>query len=160
MAFEFLESNIFKMKSDVWSYGVVIWEIFSLGEQPYGDKEFDEVYEDLQDGYQLECPDRIKKITNWPASEFYNTIAKKCFVLEEKDRSSFKELVAFIQSVLNEEELKSYEKVSKQRSFKYNLILDEESRGRIRTMSTATRKIKVGVGEPCIQVADRRPSCL
>jgi serine/threonine protein kinase len=160
MAFEFLESNIFKMKSDVWSYAVVIWEIFSLGELPYGEKEFDEVFEDLQAGYQLECPDGINKIINWPASQFYNTIAKKCFVLEEKDRISFKELVTFIQTMLNEAELNSYEKVSNQRLFKHNLILDEESRLRIRTTSNATKKIKVGVGQPCIELADRRPSCL
>lgn len=160
MAFEFLESNIFKMKSDVWSYGVVIWEIFSLGEHPYGDKDFDEVFEDLQIGYRLQCPDRIQNIKNWPAALFYNSIAEKCFVLEENDRSSFEDIISFIQPMLNEAELKSYEQVSNQRSFRYNLILDEQSRGRIRTKSTSTRKITLGVGQPCIEVNDRRPSCL
>lgn len=34
----------FSNKSDVWSFGVTIWEMYSYGEQPYGDKKGSEVY--------------------------------------------------------------------------------------------------------------------
>ena len=35
MAVDFLETSIFTMSSDVWSFGVVFWEMLSIGRTPY-----------------------------------------------------------------------------------------------------------------------------
>ena len=157
MAYEFLEDNIFKMKSDVWSYGVVIWELLALGEIPYEDQTFEEVFEQLQDGYRLSCPELVKSIKTWGAEDFYKSIAKRCFVKDEVHRSSFEEVVKFIESQLREDELRSYEDVSNQDTCKSDLLLDVDARVRLATMSSTPRKGSLAVSKKCFLSVDRRP---
>lgn len=47
----------FSSYSDVWSFGVVLWEFFSLGQEPYTDIDSQSLYQKLESGYRLDKPD-------------------------------------------------------------------------------------------------------
>uniref|UniRef100_A0A7N8X244 Tyrosine-protein kinase n=1 Tax=Mastacembelus armatus TaxID=205130 RepID=A0A7N8X244_9TELE len=54
---EALKKEKFSTKSDVWSYGVLLWEIFSYGRQPYPKMSLNEVKERVEGGYRMEAPE-------------------------------------------------------------------------------------------------------
>ena len=63
MSPESLKDGVFNSRSDVWSYGIVLWEIATLSEQPYQGKQHDQVTRYVIDGGYMErpkdCPDRL-----------------------------------------------------------------------------------------------------
>lgn len=46
----------FTLQSDVWSFGVVLWEIFTFGMQPYFTLTNEEVVQHIRSGNVLNCP--------------------------------------------------------------------------------------------------------
>ncbi|XP_063807791.1 receptor-type tyrosine-protein kinase FLT3 isoform X2 [Pseudophryne corroboree] len=57
MAPESIFEGIYTIKSDVWSYGVLLWEIFSLGVNPYpGMLVNAKFYKLLQSGFKMDQP--------------------------------------------------------------------------------------------------------
>ena len=64
MAPEFLHTNCFTLASDVWSFGIVLWELFSLGKEPYAGQTVEDVIEKFKKGYSLPCPDEINLVRN------------------------------------------------------------------------------------------------
>jgi serine/threonine protein kinase len=63
MATESLIDRTFTSKSDVWSYGVVLWEMATLAAQPYPGFSNEEVLHYVKDGGILDkpegCPARL-----------------------------------------------------------------------------------------------------
>ena len=53
MSLETYEKKVYTQASDVWSYGVVLWEIFSFGETPYCALDTEEILAFLQKVTQL-----------------------------------------------------------------------------------------------------------
>ena len=112
MALEYLNDGIFTLKSDVWSFGVLLWEIFAFGKTPYGHQGYDEVLENLQSGYKLPCPKDIKSVDTWAAVNLYETMSELCFVPEPKMRANFSDLVTMLEKELGGEEVSTHEEMS------------------------------------------------
>lgn len=75
----------FTSASDVWSYGVTLWEMFSYGQQPYGEMRGQDAIDLVEKGERLERPD------NCPI-EVYQTM-ERCWHYHERDRPTFDQLV-------------------------------------------------------------------
>ncbi|XP_072373434.1 muscle, skeletal receptor tyrosine protein kinase-like isoform X2 [Scyliorhinus torazame] len=73
--------NRYTTESDVWAYGVILWEIFSSGMQPYYGMAHEEVIYYVRDGNILSCPE------NCPP-ELYN-LMRLCWSSMPTDRPSF-----------------------------------------------------------------------
>lgn len=57
MAPESIQYSIFSTYSDIWSFGIVLWELFSLGETPYpGIDECLDLCSKLLNGYRMTKP--------------------------------------------------------------------------------------------------------
>jgi serine/threonine protein kinase len=57
MSIEALAQTMFSFKSDVWAFGVTLWEIFSLGDIPYpGSNWGTDFVQQLQEGLRMTSP--------------------------------------------------------------------------------------------------------
>ncbi|EFX73007.1 hypothetical protein DAPPUDRAFT_253800 [Daphnia pulex] len=85
MAIESLTDRIFSTESDVWSYGVLLWEIFTLGKIPYPGMDVGhEIVREIQKGYRMEKPEF--------APNLFGEIMANCWKKNPKERPTFRQL--------------------------------------------------------------------
>ena len=111
MAFEYLTSDIFTLTSDVWSFGVLFWELLSFGRSPYGHQSYSEVLQLLENGYCLECPQEVKRVRSWSPQYLYKNISNACFERDCLKRAPFSKIVEIIQEEILSDELILYQKM-------------------------------------------------
>ncbi|XP_034399229.1 macrophage colony-stimulating factor 1 receptor [Cyclopterus lumpus] len=96
MAPESIFDCVYTVQSDVWSYGILLWEIFSLGKSPYPSVAVDSrFYKMVKHGYQMCQP-------NFAPAEIY-TIMKMCWNLEPTERPTFSKISQMIERLLGEQ---------------------------------------------------------
>ncbi|XP_076311282.1 tyrosine-protein kinase RYK-like isoform X2 [Tachypleus tridentatus] len=93
LALESLLKKEFSTASDVWSFGVTLWELMTLGHQPYVEIDPFEMGASLRDGYRLSQP------INCP-DELYTLMAFSWAAAPEK-RPSFIQLLVCFQDFYN-----------------------------------------------------------
>ncbi|KAK9888940.1 hypothetical protein WA026_001159 [Henosepilachna vigintioctopunctata] len=101
MAIEAIRDRVFSTQSDVWAFGIVLWELFSLARMPYPGMQADErLYARLVEGYRMESPE-------YATQEIYKVMLD-CWSLNPLDRPSFTELHQKIGCMLEEGIKKHY----------------------------------------------------
>ena len=113
MALEYLTYDILTLKSDVWSFGIVLWEIFSFGKVPYGQHGYDEVLEKLESGYRLPCPIEIENVWSNTPKKLYEELSKICLAEDPSDRPTFFEISTIIGMEMTQDELIEYDENTK-----------------------------------------------
>lgn len=98
---EVLNYTRFSSKSDVWAYGVLMWEVFTCGKMPYGRLKNTEVVERVQRGIILEKPKACLKevyevITQNNTVKIFlikpKQMMRKCWCHTPEERPSFRVL--------------------------------------------------------------------
>ncbi|KAK7133193.1 hypothetical protein R3I94_015161 [Phoxinus phoxinus] len=105
MAPESIFDNLYTTVSDVWSYGILLWEIFSLGGTPYPGMVVDSsFYNKIKSGYRMAKPEHA-------SSEVYE-LMMKCWNSEPEKRPSFHGLSDTVASLLPSGYKRCYERVN------------------------------------------------
>ncbi|KAF7200994.1 fibroblast growth factor receptor 3 isoform X1 [Nothobranchius furzeri] len=93
MAPEALFDRVYTHQSDVWSYGVLLWEIFTLGGSPYPGIPVEELFKLLKEGHRMDKPANC-------THELY-MIMKECWHAVPSQRPTFRQLVEDLDRILS-----------------------------------------------------------
>ncbi|RXM29712.1 Ephrin type-A receptor 7 [Acipenser ruthenus] len=89
---EAIQYRKFTSASDVWSYGIVMWEVMSYGERPYWDMSNQDVIKAIEEGYRLpapmDCPPGLHQLM------------LDCWQKERGERPKFDQIVGILDKMI------------------------------------------------------------
>uniref|UniRef100_A0AAY4DFR1 receptor protein-tyrosine kinase n=1 Tax=Denticeps clupeoides TaxID=299321 RepID=A0AAY4DFR1_9TELE len=149
MAPEALFDRIYTHQSDVWSFGVLLWEIFTLGGSPYPGVPVEELFKLLKEGHRMDKPSTC-------THELY-MMMRDCWHAVPSQRPTFKQLVEDLDRTLS--------MTSNQEYLDLSMSLDQYSPSypdtRSSTCSSGEDSVfshDAGVDEPCLPKFPPHPS--
>uniref|UniRef100_A0A8B9MJ78 receptor protein-tyrosine kinase n=1 Tax=Accipiter nisus TaxID=211598 RepID=A0A8B9MJ78_9AVES len=89
---EAIQYRKFTSASDVWSYGIVMWEVMSYGERPYWDMSNQDVIKAIEEGYRLPAP------MDCPAG--LHQLMLDCWQKERGERPKFEQIVGILDKMI------------------------------------------------------------
>ena len=90
---EGLAFNRFTTRSDVWAYGILLWEIATYGMSPYPGVDLSDVYHLLETGYRMEMPHQC-------AGDLFGLMTE-CWEWDPSRRPTFKEIKGRVTEILD-----------------------------------------------------------
>ncbi len=133
---EGLAYNKFSSKSDVWAFGVLLWEIATYGKTPYPGVELANVYHLLDSGYRMECPDTC------PPNVY--ELMRRCWQWEPSVRPSFDQIYKDLEDMFHDA---STSTVSS------NIVVNENSKSvQIRQNNSTNSISSLITNQPTIQL--------
>ncbi|XP_069868994.1 ephrin type-A receptor 5 isoform X12 [Dipodomys merriami] len=126
----------FTSASDVWSYGIVMWEVVSYGERPYWEMTNQDVIKAVEEGYRLPSP------MDCPAALYQ--LMLDCWQKERNSRPKFDDIVNMLDKLIrNPSSLKTLVNASSRVS---NLLAEHGSlgSGAYRSVGEWLEAIKMG----------------
>ncbi|XP_024889335.1 tyrosine-protein kinase receptor torso-like isoform X2 [Temnothorax curvispinosus] len=94
MALEALTHQIYTTYSDVWAFGILLWEIVTLGAMPYPGTPTNRILQFLKSGYRMERPPNCSR-------ELYS-IMYSCWNMRPQSRPTFTELKQSLDKLLSD----------------------------------------------------------
>ncbi|XP_064398654.1 hepatocyte growth factor receptor-like isoform X2 [Halichondria panicea] len=94
MALESLNDAIFTEKTDVWSYGVTMWEVFNGGKTPYPAVDPHSLIQLLGEGRRLEKP------LNAACAIEISKLMRQCWREDPEERPTFSQLSSIVERLL------------------------------------------------------------
>nr|XP_014347148.1 PREDICTED: mast/stem cell growth factor receptor Kit [Latimeria chalumnae] len=136
MAPESIFECVYTFESDVWSYGILLWEIFSLGSSPYPGMPVDsKFYRMIKDGYRMLSPE-------FAPAEVYD-VMKGCWDSDPFQRPAFQEIVKVIERLISESTMHTYSNLSSKFSNRETFMTHSSRLNSIGSSNASTQPLLV-----------------
>uniref|UniRef100_A0A8C2B5Y8 Fibroblast growth factor receptor n=1 Tax=Cyprinus carpio TaxID=7962 RepID=A0A8C2B5Y8_CYPCA len=142
MAPEALFDRIYTHQSDVWSFGVLLWEIFTLGGSPYPGVPVEELFKLLREGHRMDRPSACTQ-------EIY-LMMKDCWHAVPTQRPTFKQLVEDLDRTLSMMSNQEYLDLSVPLEPLYSQVILNERSSTCSSEPDSVFLRESGPEEPCI----------